>query len=156
MRATRVTVLDDDADLLDLLRDIFLSEGCVVATFRDALPGLEEIWASRPELIVVDLGMNPHRDQLSGLQIIHSARSGAELRDVPIIVSSADPEALAAAWPDLMQRGDIHQLAKPFDLETFDRVVETALGRAHRGAQHAGGGLDNREERRDAEGATDG
>ena len=151
MHATRVTILDDDADLLDLLRDIFLSEGCVVAAFRDALPGLDEIAASRPELIVVDLGMNPHRDQLSGLQIIHSARSGEKLRDVPIIVSSADPQALADAWPDLMQRGDIHQLAKPFDLETFDRVVQTALGRSHRGAKRAVRDLD-REERRDTEG----
>jgi CheY-like chemotaxis protein len=129
--AVRVTVLDDDQDVLDLFRELFVDFGYEVETYADALPGIGELIASSPDLIVVDLRMAPEREELTGLQIVHSARSGTELRDVPIIVCSADPEGLAAAWPDLMKRGDIQQLAKPFDLETFERVVQTALGISH-------------------------
>ena len=127
----RVTVLNDDQDVLDLFRDLFIELGYEVETYADALPGIAELIESRPDLIVVDLRMAPEREQLSGIQVIHSARSGTELRDVPIIVCSADLAGLGAAWPDLMQRGDVQQLQKPFDLETFERVVQTALGLTH-------------------------
>jgi CheY-like chemotaxis protein len=127
--ATRVTVIDDDADVLDLFRDILQDAGYVVETHSDALPGVDELILSKPGLIIVDMLLDPHREQLTGLQLIHSARSSEELRDVPIIVCSADMPELEAAWPELAVRGDIHKLGKPFDLDTFELVMSMALGR---------------------------
>lgn len=137
MSPTRVTVIDDDRDVLDLFHDVLGEFGYHVETFADAMPGIEELISSRPELIIVDLRLAPEREQLSGAQVIHSARSSAELRDIPIIVCSAATDALHDAWPTLMQRGDVQQLQKPFDLDTLQRVVETALGIGH-GAVNTG------------------
>lgn len=131
MSPIRVTVIDDDRDVLELFHDVLAEFGYEVDTFGDAMPGIEELIASKPDLIIVDLLLAPHREQLSGAQVIHSARSSAELRDVPIVVSSAATDDLRDAWPELMQRGDVQQLQKPFDLDTFQRVVETALGLSH-------------------------
>ena len=96
--------------------------------YGSALPGLEELIASRPELIVIDVGLHPGREEQTGLQVIHAARSGSELRDVPIIVLVADMPSFEDAWGELRERGDVHRLNKPFNLDTFDRVVNTALG----------------------------
>lgn len=128
---SRVTALNDDPELLNLLRDLFEGLGYEVTTGKIALAGIQELIESRPDLIVIDIQLTPEREELTGLQTIHSARSSPALRDIPIIVSSADPPALADAWPDLMQRGDIHRLEKPFNLDTFERVVESAMGLAH-------------------------
>ena len=129
MTVTRVIVVDDDRDVLDLFREILEGGGYAVDTYADALPGVRQLVHSRPDLIIVDLELDPHREQLTGLQLIHAARSNRRLRNTPIIVCSADVTALRNAWPDLVARGDIHQLEKPFDLDTLDRVLATALGR---------------------------
>lgn len=92
---------------------------------------MEDILASRPDLMLIDTDLHPEREELTGLQIAHSARSTAALRDVPIIVVTATPTELEQLPFDLVARGDVHRLSKPFDLTTFQRVVQTALGRAH-------------------------
>lgn len=142
VRPIRVTVVNDEPEVLALFRDLFEDIGCDVTTASMAMPGIRELIDSRPDLILVDLGLGGHREQLTGLQTIHSARSSPELMDVPIIVSSADLPDLAEAWPDLMQRRDIQRLEKPFDLQTFERVVEAALGLSH-GEVTASAGMGN-------------
>ena len=128
----RVTVIDDDRDLLDLLRELLTEFGYQVQAYADAWPGIGELIASEPDLIIVDLRLAHQREQLSGLQVAHSARSSTELRDVPIIVcSAASSLEMHDVWPDLMDRGGIQWLQKPFDLLTFQRVVETAMEMNH-------------------------
>lgn len=137
---TRVSVIDPDADVLDLYRELLGTFGYEVEAFNDALPGIEPLIASRPDLMIVDVDLDPEREQLTGLQVVHSARSGTPLRDVPIIICTTATERIAAELPDVMSRGDIHRLEKPFDLETFERVVQTALGQNHGAADAPGSG----------------
>lgn len=142
MTTERVTVINAEAKVAELFRDMLSAMGFDVETYGQALPGVEELIASRPSLVIVNMDLGAKREQLTGLQIIHSARSSAQLRDIPVIVTTTDPTAAAAAWPDLMDRGDVHQLAMPFDVDTFVRVVETALGRKHGAMETPGGGSD--------------
>ena len=125
---TRATVIDPDNDVLDLYRELLSAFGYEVETYSDSLPGIEELVASRPDVVIVDVELDPHREQLTGLQVVHSARSSSALRDVPFILTTTATERIAAFLSDTMQRGGIHRLEKPFDLETFERVMRTALG----------------------------
>lgn len=127
----RVTVIDPNRDVLDIYRELLEGFGYEVETHTDELPGMERLVASRPDLIIVDVELDPAREQLTGLQVVHSLRSGTELRDVPVIVCTTATERIAGALPELMDRGDIHRLEKPFDVDTFERVVQTALGLEH-------------------------
>ena len=138
---TRVTVIDPDQDLLDLYRDLLQTFGYDVETHADALPGMDQLLASAPDLVIVDVELDPHREQLTGLQVVHSARSGTALRDVPIILCTTATERIAAALPEVMERGDIQRLEKPFDLDTFERVVQSALGLDHGVANGTGGSI---------------
>jgi CheY-like chemotaxis protein len=126
-----VTVIDPDQDVLDLYRELLTTFGYDVATYADVLPGIEQLIASRPDLIIVNVELDPQREQLTGLQVVHSARSSTPLKDVPIIISTTATERIAAALSDVMARGDVHRLEKPFDLSTFERVVRAALGESH-------------------------
>ena len=128
-RAMRVSVLDDVAEMRELFADVLGASGYEVLTAASATADLHELRASRPDLIIIQLRLDPRREQLSGLQTIHAARSTPELADVPIIVCSADISALAEAWPDFMDRGGIHQLELPFGLRAFEQVVAQAVGR---------------------------
>lgn len=136
---TRVTVIDPDQDVLDLYRDLLTTLGYEVDTYPDAVPGIDQLIASRPDLLIVDVELDPEREQLTGLQVVHSARSGTPLRDVPIIICTAATERIAAALPDVMDRGNVHRLEKPFDLPTFERVVRAALGVNHGAADAPSG-----------------
>lgn len=124
---TRVTVIDPDDDVLDLYRDVLVDLGYEVETLTDALPGIERLVSSRPDLVILDVELDPQREQLTGLQVVHSARSGTMLKDVPFIVCTTATERIAAALPDVMERGDVHRLEKPFDLGTLERVLQAAL-----------------------------
>ena len=137
---TRVTVIDPDRDVLDVYRDLLSTLGYEVQAYTDALPGIEQLLESRPDLVLVDVELDPEREQLTGLQVVHSARSGTELRDVPIILCTTATERMAAALPEVMERGDVHRLEKPFDLPTFERVVQSALGVSHGAADAPGAG----------------
>lgn len=129
-RPIRVTVLDDVAEMRDLFALVLSERGYEVLTFDSATADLHQLLASRPDLVIVQLALDPQREELSGLQTIHAARSAPELVDVPIIVCSADIPGLAEAWPDFMDRGGIHQLELPFGLDALERVVGQAVGRS--------------------------
>jgi CheY-like chemotaxis protein len=146
----RVTVIDPDNDLLDLYRDVLVGLGYEVETLTDAMPGIEELVATRPDLVILDVELDPQREQLTGLQVVHSARSGTSLKDVPFIVCTTATERIAAALPDVMERGDVHRLEKPFDLATLERVVQSALGLAHGQADAPGSGTILAGERRES------
>ena len=137
MADTRATVIDDDADIAELICELLEAQGLRCVSFTDALPGIGELAASRPDLIVIDLALRAEREQLTGLQVVHAARSGVELRDIPIILLISEPIALDQVWPEVMQRGDVQRLTKPFDLIAFERVVNTALGRRQGGTENA-------------------
>lgn len=152
LRMTRVTVIDDDEDVLDILQELLDEYGYEVDARRAPVARIEELVESRPDLMIIDLRLLTEREELSGLQTIHAARTNAALREVPIIVCSADIIGLKEAWPALMARGDIHQLAKPFDLRTFERVLAMATGSVpHASATVAGTvGADERAAEREA------
>lgn len=137
---TRVTVIDPDEDVVDLYRDVLVVLGYEVETLTDALPGIERLVSSRPDLVILDVELDPQREQLTGLQVVHSARSGTMLKDVPFIVCTTATERIAAALPDVMERGDVHRLEKPFDLATLERVLQAALGLTHGSADAPGSG----------------
>lgn len=124
----RVTVIDDDQDVLDILQEILESYGYEVDSRSAPVARIEELVELRPDLMIIDLRLLTEREELSGLQTIHAARTSPDLGQVPIIVCTADVVGLREVWPELMKRGDIHQLTKPFDLRTFERVLAMATG----------------------------
>ncbi len=88
MNAARLVVVEDDPDLLDVLRESLSREGYEVLTAGDGLEGLALIRESRPDLVCLDV-MMPGMD---GIEVCRALRADPELQGMPILMLTAKGE----------------------------------------------------------------
>lgn len=116
----RILVVDDDADLRDLLRRALEREGHVVLTAGTLAQARRASDAQSADLVVLDLGLPDG----SGLELCRELRdAGAGL---PILVLTADSEV--ATRVELLDAGADDFLGKPFAVAEL-RARVRALGR---------------------------
>jgi two-component system phosphate regulon response regulator PhoB len=84
----RILVVDDEPDLLELVRVNLTQAGYEVETAETGQEGLDQARRSRPDLLVLDL-MLP---DLSGTEVCRQIRSDRELHDVPVLMLTAKSE----------------------------------------------------------------
>jgi two-component system response regulator GlrR len=116
-----ILIVDDDADILSLMRRVLTGAGYAVVAVPDGEAALAEVEAERPCLVITDMQM-PRRD---GRALIAHLRHEDPL--LPILVVSA-----VAERPDL---DGIPVLAKPFSLAAFLATVQQLLPMT---SEHAG------------------
>jgi DNA-binding response OmpR family regulator len=80
-----VMVIEDEKEIRDLLKYNLEREGFRVAAAADGEQGLQQIFASRPAAVVLDL-MLPGR---SGLEILREVREEPATHDLPVLVLTA-------------------------------------------------------------------
>lgn len=120
----RITVIDDDPDFLDLMQDL-LSDKHDVVTFSGREIGPENIVESQPDLLIVDLRLGARDPQ--GRDVVTLARAHRRLREIPIIVCSADHLGLSRQTAAFFSMGNTAVLAKPFSLDEFERLVSHGI-----------------------------
>jgi two-component system KDP operon response regulator KdpE len=84
-KGDKILVIDDDATLLDLLRQSLGKAGYEVVTATNGLAGLQKMYEERPDLIILDV-MMPRMD---GWETCRRIR---EISQVPIIMLTAKDE----------------------------------------------------------------
>jgi len=60
----KILIVEDDAPLLDSLRDKFESEGFIIVTATDGQAGIEAVKKERPDLVLIDI-LLPKLDGIS-------------------------------------------------------------------------------------------
>lgn len=123
----RITVLDDDLPSLQLMRDVLEGEGYAVTPVDRVSATLDELHASRPELIIVDLLLSPASSGLSGWDVVRLSKADKDLRLVPILLISADLPRLRTLVPDAMALHNVLLLGKPFGLDSLTVMARLAL-----------------------------
>jgi CheY-like chemotaxis protein len=123
----RVTVIDDSEEFLALMQDVLLTLGHEMAGFQAVQASIEEIVDSNPELLVVDLRLQDRPQEISGWELIILARSHRHLRDVPIILCTADVWELKKRARDLEQVAGVHVRTKPFELDEISELIQRLL-----------------------------
>jgi DNA-binding response OmpR family regulator len=118
-RAARVLVVDDDEDIVELVRFVLESAGYAVVTAGDGRQALAAVTTAMPDLILLDMKM----------PIMDGKQFAAELRRrhddaAPIIVITAAEDARKRA----LEIGAVDWLAKPFELPDVLRVVRARVG----------------------------
>lgn len=115
----RVLAVDDEPTILLLLATILEEQGIAVTTATDGNEALEEVRRSPPDLILLDIFM-PRRD---GLQVVADLRADRALKDIPVVLISANPNLQDLPAVQYVQGF----LVKPFDLDELLTVVRRAL-----------------------------
>lgn len=112
--APRVLVLDDDADMRTLLRDILMTEG-FDPVIGDADAPLESLLRQRPGLVLLDYVMSSRGDEL-----VNAARRGRFGRVPVVLVSAIDDIERRAS-----EIGAAAYVAKPFDIDDLVHTCRT-------------------------------
>jgi two-component system KDP operon response regulator KdpE len=82
LQGTRILVIDDDINLLQLVELVLTREGAQVLTATGGHEGLGQFYACQPDMVVIDVLM----PELDGLQVCQRIR---ETSRVPIIMLTA-------------------------------------------------------------------
>src|SRR6266581_8470535 len=125
---TKVLVVDDEANLVDLVRGYLEREGFVVATAADGPAAVDAAHALRPDLIVLDL-MLPGFD---GLEVCRRLR---QFTDAYVLMLTARGEEIDRIVG--LEVGADDYLTKPFSPRELVARVKAMLRRP-RGAAAAG------------------
>jgi PAS domain S-box-containing protein len=119
-----VFAIDDEPDARELLQRVLEGQGAVVTLFKSANEALTALKASRPTVIVSDVGM-PGMD---GYQMMRALRAG-EARDSRIPALALTAFARAEDRKRSLLAGFQAHLAKPFDVGELVLLVADLVGR---------------------------
>jgi len=120
---TRVLVVDDEDDLLELVRYNLTKEGFAVDCVGSGEEALKAVRRQAPDLIVLDL-MLPAVD---GLEVCRRLKGDPKTRDVPIIMLTAKSEESDMIAG--LDRGADDYIAKPFSPRVLTARIKALLRR---------------------------
>jgi signal transduction histidine kinase/DNA-binding response OmpR family regulator len=106
---SRVLVVDDDPDALDLAVAMLSDSGYEIATATNGREALDSIVRRRPDAIILDL-MLPEMD---GFEVVHRMSLNPEWREIPVILLTArdlsheERRALDIGTARIIQKGSV-------------------------------------------------
>jgi two-component system nitrogen regulation response regulator NtrX len=119
--AADILIVDDEADIRDLVAGILEDEGFVTRTARDSDEALATIAARRPNLVFLDIWLQGSR--LDGLQVLDAIKQ--EHADLPVVMISGHGNIETAV--SAIKRGAYDFIEKPFKADRLVLVANRAL-----------------------------
>ncbi len=121
--ALEVLVVDDEADIRDLVSGVLEDEGYAVRTAGDSTATLEAIAARRPSMVLLDVWLQGSK--MDGLQLLQEIKRRDSSIPVLMISGHGNLDTAVAA----VREGAIDFIEKPFEagrlLYLVDRATET-------------------------------
>ena len=124
----RILIVDDEPDLVAVLRMGLQMEGFTVLEAADGEEGLKRAQQERPDLMLLDL-MLPRMD---GYQVCRSLKCDARYRGLPIFILSARPGERDKRLA--LEVGADLFIGKPYDLKDLVAKIRHRLGGARAAA----------------------
>ena len=121
--AERILVIDDEPDLLELVRVNLHQAGYRVETAGSGRRGLEQLRRSKPDLVILDL-MLP---DMSGTELCRQVRADSELARTPIIMLTAKADEVDRVVG--FELGADDYVTKPFSPRELTLRVAAVLRR---------------------------
>ena len=128
-----VVVVEDEADILDLITYNLEKSGFRVAGFEEGESALRAIGTSPPDLIVLDL-MLPGMD---GLDVCRHLKQDGATREIPILMLTAKAEEVDRIVG--LELGAEDYLTKPFSPRELVLRIQAILRRTRSGTEHSSG-----------------
>ena len=119
--ANEILIVDDEADIRDLVAGILEDEGFTTRTARDSDQALSEISNRRPSLVFLDIWLQGSK--LDGLQMLEQIKRDHPELPVVMISGHGNIETAVAA----IKRGAYDFIEKPFKADRLILVATRAL-----------------------------
>src|ERR1700761_6503719 len=119
--ADDILIVDDEADIRELVSGILPDEGFITRSARDSDDALAHVASRRPNLVFLDIWLQGSR--LDGLQLLDAMK--AQHPELPIVMISGhgNIETAVAA----IKQGAYDFIEKPFKADRLLLVIDRAL-----------------------------
>ncbi|MFQ6079032.1 MAG: sigma-54-dependent transcriptional regulator, partial [Thermodesulfobacteriota bacterium] len=115
----RILIVDDDREMLGLLRDVCEQEGFEVTTEENGVGALKRVGRERFDVVVSDIKM----PGIKGFELLEKTKKYSPLTPVILITAFGSINSAIKA----MKLGAFDYLTKPFEMEELSIVIEKAL-----------------------------
>jgi DNA-binding response OmpR family regulator len=124
----RILAVDDENDILLILKTALLSEGFDVTTVASGPEALTAMADETPDLVIVDMMM----PEMTGFEVLAQMRQSASLTAVPVIMltGTTDKEKIREA----IDMGVSYYIVKPFEFHDLISKVRLAIADAEQAA----------------------
>jgi two-component system response regulator VicR len=119
----RVICIEDEPEMIDLVRLILGRKGFEVIGADGGIEGLEKVRTEKPDLVLLDL-MMPDMD---GWEVYQQIKADPELREIPVVVVTAKAQSIDKVLGLHIAKVDDY-ITKPFGPQELLESVEKILG----------------------------
>lgn len=133
----RLLLIDDDPNLILLVKDYLEFRGYEVITAENGREALEVLEQEIPDMIICDVMM----PEMDGYQFVNQVRQDERTSWIPILFLSAKGQSQDKI-KGLNIGADVY-MVKPFEPEELVAQVEASLKQAYRQRQQSGGSGEN-------------
>ena len=122
----RIVMIEDERDIVELVKYNFRKEGFELESFNRGKEGLEHLRRSQPDLVLIDILL----PDLDGFEICKRLRTDERLKSVPVIFLTAKGEEIDRVLG--LEIGADDYVVKPFSPRELVARVKAVLRRQER------------------------
>ncbi len=115
----KIIIFDDDEDILAICNYILKEQGWDVYTFTDCNNITDKVTEIMPDVILMDNWI----PDAGGIIATQTLKKDEALKDIPVVYFSANSDIQLLA----NHAGAETYLAKPFDLDELEKVINTLV-----------------------------
>ena len=123
MAGTRILVVNDTQEILELFRLLLEDEGYEVVLSSFPIQRISEIEQMHPDLIILDFLFG---DQKLGWQMLQMLKMWRSTATIPVIVCTAATHLVREQEGYLVAKG-VRVMYKPFDIDELIAMIKQAL-----------------------------
>jgi two-component system, cell cycle response regulator DivK len=117
----KILIIDDDADIISLLRTVLTEADYEVMEASYSLPAMFQVVRKRPDLILMDINM----PGMNGFELMEQFKTYEETRNVPIVaITGMDTNEAREIAKGV---GCVGFIPKPFDIKRFPGQIAKFL-----------------------------
>ncbi len=116
----RIFVIDDDKDLLSIVKSLLVKRGFNVSVYTDWEVANNDIKKYEPQLILLDVFLSG----VDGFDVCKKLKSNYATRHIPVLIFSAYPRVAETA---IYEYGANDFISKPFEVNELIRKVHAIL-----------------------------
>jgi two-component system response regulator VicR len=124
MNSKVILCIEDEQEMIDLIRLILSRRGFEILGANGGKEGLEMIRKNHPDLVLLDLMM----PEMDGWEVYQQMKADETTRDIPVIVVTAKAQSIDKVLGLHIAKVDDY-IAKPFSPQELLASVDAVLGR---------------------------
>jgi len=120
----QILCIEDDEEMIDLIRLILTRKGFEVRGASSGAAGLEKIRNEKPDLVLLDLMM----PEMDGWEVYQQIKSDEATQNIPVIVVTAKAQSIDRVLGLHIAKVDDY-ISKPFSPQELLDSIESVLNR---------------------------